>query len=422
MDTGDTAWVLMASALVLIMTPGVAFFYGGMVGSKNVNGTIMHCFMTIGLVGVVWVLWGYSLAFGPDIGGFIGNLTLGGLNNVHATAGEGENISEQTFMIFQAMFAIITPALVVGAFAERMKFSAFVIFIVLWVSITYTPLAHWVWHSEGWLFNLGAVDFAGGTVVHISAGAGALAAALIFGPRLGFGKEPKLPHNVPMIVLGASLLWFGWFGFNAGSALAANASAVNAFVVTNTAAAMAVVAWVAMSWMFGKKPSVVGAASGAVAGLVAITPASGFVGPMPAIIIGLGAGVFCYAAVELLIKLKVDDSLAVWGVHGIGGTWGALATGLFIGIGYLTFGDLATEAANRGEQVLFQLAGIGASWGWSFVTTALILLGIKYTIGLRVSEKDERVGLDVSQHGEKGYILGEAPTAVAGAAEPGNDD
>ena len=422
MDTGDTAWVLMASALVLIMTPGVAFFYGGMVGSKNVNGTIMHCFMTIGLVGVVWVLWGYSLAFGPDIGGFIGNLTLGGLNNVHATAGEGENISEQTFMIFQAMFAIITPALVVGAFAERMKFSAFVIFIVLWVSITYTPLAHWVWHSEGWLYNLGALDFAGGTVVHISAGVGALAAALIFGPRLGFGREPKLPHNVPMIVLGASLLWFGWFGFNAGSALAANDSAVNAFVVTNTAAAMAVVAWVAMSWMFGKKPSVVGAASGAVAGLVAITPASGFVGPMPAIIIGLGAGVFCYAAVELLIKLKVDDSLAVWGVHGIGGTWGALATGLFIGIGYLTFGDLATEAANRGEQILFQLAGIGASWGWSFVTTALILLGIKYTIGLRVSEKEERVGLDVSQHGEEGYILGEAPTAVAGAAEPGNDD
>ena len=422
MDTGDTAWVLMASALVLIMTPGVAFFYGGMVGSKNVNGTIMHCFMTIGLVGVVWVLWGYSLAFGPDIGGFIGNLTLGGLNNVHATAGEGENISEQTFMIFQAMFAIITPALVVGAFAERMKFSAFVIFIVLWVSITYTPLAHWVWHSEGWLYNLGALDFAGGTVVHISAGVGALAAALIFGPRLGFGREPKPPHNVPMIVLGASLLWFGWFGFNAGSALAANDSAVNAFVVTNTAAAMAVVAWVAMSWMFGKKPSVVGAASGAVAGLVAITPASGFVGPMPAIIIGLGAGVFCYAAVELLIKLKVDDSLAVWGVHGIGGTWGALATGLFIGIGYLTFGDLATEAANRGEQILFQLAGIGASWGWSFVTTALILLGIKYTIGLRVSEKEERVGLDVSQHGEEGYILGEAPTAVAGAAEPGNDD
>ena len=422
MDTGDTAWVLMASALVLIMTPGIAFFYGGMVGSKNVNGTIMHCFMTIGLAGVVWVLWGYSLAFGPDIGGFIGNLTLGGLNNVHATAGEGENISEQTFMIFQAMFAIITPALVVGAFAERMKFSAFVIFIVLWVSITYTPLAHWVWHSEGWLYNLGALDFAGGTVVHISAGVGALAAALIFGPRLGFGREPKLPHNVPMIVLGASLLWFGWFGFNAGSALAANDAAVNAFVVTNTAAAMAVVAWVAMSWMFGKKPSVVGAASGAVAGLVAITPASGFVGPMPAIIIGLGAGVFCYAAVELLIKLKVDDSLAVWGVHGIGGTWGALATGLFIGIGYLTFGDLATEAANRGEQILFQLAGIGASWGWSFVTTALILLGIKYTIGLRVSEKEERVGLDVSQHGEEGYILGEAPTAVAGAAEPGNDD
>ena len=414
---------MASSALVLIMTPGVAFFYGGMVGSKNVAGTIMHCFMAIGLVGVVWVLWGYSLAFGPDIGGFIGNLKWLGLDDVPADAAAGD-VPGQTHMIFQAMFAIITPALVIGAFAERMKFSAFVTFIVLWVTIVYAPVAHWVWHSEGWLFELGALDFAGGTVVHINAGVGALAAALIFGRRLGFRQRANPPHNIPMIVLGASLLWFGWFGFNAGSALAANATAVNAFVVTNTAAAMAVVAWVAMSWIFGRKPSVVGAASGAVAGLVAITPASGFVGPMPAIIIGLGAGVICYGAVELLLKLNVDDSLAVWGVHGVGGTWGALATGLFVGVGFMTFGDLATEASNRGEQILFQLAGIGASWGWAFVTTSIILLAIKFTIGIRVREEEEEVGLDSSQHGEEAYIVGAAPapTGVAGGSDDEHAD
>ena len=406
MDTGNTGWILASSALVLLMTPGLALFYGGLARSKNAAATIMHSFMTIGIVGVVWVLWGYTLAFGPDLGGFIGDFAWFGLANVSATeAGPySDTIPHQAFMIFQGMFAIITPALVTGAFAERMKFSSFVIFIILWVTFVYAPMAHWVWGTDGWLGGLGALDFAGGTVVHINSGVAALAAAIIFGKRLGFGREPMEPHNVPLIVLGAALLWFGWFGFNAGSALAADGSATNAFVVTNTAAAAAVLSWVAMSWIFGKRPSVIGAASGAVAGLVAITPAAGFVGPMPALVIGLGAGVFCFAAVQLLIKLKVDDSLSVWGVHGIGGTWGALATGLFVGIGFSTFGDLA-GASSRGVQIGYQLVGIGASWGWSFGVTAVILLAIKYTIGLRVSETEEEAGLDVSEHGEPAYTL-----------------
>ena len=400
-DSGDTAWILACSALVLLMTPGLAFFYGGLVRRKNSTATIMYSFMAMGLVGVVWVLWGYSLAFGPDVGGFIGNLEWFGLRGVSATepGPYAATIPHQAFMIFQAMFAIITPALITGAFAERMKFSAYAIFIVLWVTIVYAPLAHWVW-GGGWLGSLGVLDFAGGTVVHINSGIAALAAALIIGRRMGFGTEPMPAHNIPMVVLGAGLLWFGWFGFNAGSALAADGIATNAFVVTNVATAASVIAWVAMSWIFGARPSVVGAASGAVAGLVAITPAAGFVGSMPALIIGAGAGVICFGAIELLRKLKVDDALAVWGVHGVGGTWGALATGLFVGIG---FGALA-DGVSRGEQILLQLIGIGASWGWSFVMTAVILVVIKYTIGLRVSEEEEALGLDATQHGEITYI------------------
>lgn len=385
------------------MTPGLAFFYGGLVRRKNVISTIMHSFMSIGLVGVVWVLWGYSLAFGPDLGGLglVGDLSWFGLAGVSAMepGPYADNIPHQAYMIFQAMFAIITPALITGAFAERMKFGAYVVFIVLWVTIVYAPMAHWVWSENGWLGNLGALDFAGGTVVHINSGVAALAAALIIGRRIGFGEQPMASHNVPMVVLGAGILWFGWFGFNAGSALAADGVATNAFVVTNTAAAAAILSWVAMSWVFGKRPSVIGAASGAVAGLVAITPAAGYVGAMPAVIIGAGAGIICYAAIELLLKLKVDDALAVWGVHGMGGTWGALATGIFVGIG---FGALAEEVT-RGEQILNQIISIGASWGWSFVMTALILLVIKYTIGLRVEGPDEEAGLDLSQHGEGAY-------------------
>ena len=403
MINGDIAWILAASALVLLMTPGLALFYGGLVRRKNATATIMYSFMAMGIVGVVWVLWGYSLAFGPSLGGWglVGNLEWFGLAGVSATepGPYANNIPHQAFMIFQAMFAIITPALITGAFAERMKFSSYVIFTVLWVTIVYAPMAHWVW-GGGWLGSLGAMDFAGGTVVHINSGVAALAAALIIGKRLGFGQEAMPAHNIPMIVIGAGLLWFGWFGFNAGSALAADGLATNAFVVTNVAAAAAMIAWVAMSWIFGAKPSVVGAASGAVAGLVAITPAAGFVGAMPAIIIGLGAGVICFGAIELLRRLNIDDALAVWGVHGMGGTWGALATGLFVGIG---FGALA-DGVTRGEQVIFQLIGIGATWGWSFVVTSIILLAIKYTIGLRVTEPDEALGLDASEHGEITYI------------------
>ena len=402
-DSGDTAWILACSALVLLMTPGLAFFYGGLVRRKNSTATIMYSFMSIGLVGVVWVLWGYTLAFGPDAGGFglIGNLEWFGLAGVSATeAGPyADNIPHQAFMIFQGMFAIITPALITGAFAERMKFSAYAIFIVVWVTVVYAPLAHWVW-GGGWMGALGILDFAGGSVVHMSSGVAALAAALIVGKRLGYGTEPMPAHNIPMIVLGAGLLWFGWFGFNAGSALAADGTAVNAFVVTNVAAAASVVAWVAMSWIFGARPSVVGAASGAVAGLVAITPAAGFVGPMPALLIGAGAGAVCFGAIELLRKLKIDDALAVWGVHGVGGTWGGLATGLFVGIGFGALG----EGVSRGEQILLQLLGIGATWVWSFVMTSIILIALKYTIGLRVSEEEEVLGLDASQHGEITYI------------------
>ena len=375
MNTGDTAWVLTASALVLLMTPGLAFFYGGLVRKKNIVSTLMYSFVSIGIVGVVWVLWGYSLAFGPDLGGWglVGNLDWFGLKGVSADEpmSPGGNIPHQAFMIFQAMFAIITPALVTGAFAERMKFGALCLFIVLWVTIVYAPLAHWVW-GGGWLGDLGALDFAGGTVVHISAGAGALASALVIGKRVGFPEQPMGPANVPMVLLGAALLWFGWFGFNAGSSLAADGLATNAFVVTNTAAAAAMMSWLILAWLIDGKPSAVGAASGAVAGLVAITPAAGFVGPMPALIIGAGSGVFCYVMVKLLIRLKVDDALAVFGVHGVGGIWGALATGIFVGVCYSALG----EGVGRWEQIADQLIGIVAAFGWSCVLTAIIMLGL----------------------------------------------
>ena len=402
-DAASTAWVLVSAALVLLMIPGLAFFYGGLVRKKNVAGMLMQVIVTMGVVGVVWVLWGYSLAFGPSMGGFVGNLEWFALSGVSATeAGPySDTIPHQAFMIFQGMFAMITPAVVIGGFAERMRFSSFLVFIVIWLTVVYAPLAHWVWGADGWIGSLGALDFAGGTVVHIKSGVAALVAAIVIGKRLGYGEEQMIPHHVPMVVLGAGLLWFGWFGFNAGSALAPNGDAVNAFVVTNTAAAAGVIAWTGMSWLVDKKPSVIGAASGAVAGLVAITPAAGFVGPMPAVVIGLVAGIACYWAVELLGKLRIDDSLAVLGVHGIGGTWGAVATGLFVGVGY---GALA-EGVTRGEQVLYQLVSIGAAWGWSFVATGAILLAIKYTMGLRVGSRDEEVGLDVSQHDEVAYTF-----------------
>ena len=405
-DSGDTAWVLASAALVMLMTPALGFFYGGLVRRKNVLSTIMHSFFILCLISVQWVLWGYSLAFGPDKFHLIGGLEWVGLNNVGFTPNPdyAPTIPHQAYMVFQMMFAVITPALISGAFAERQRFKAFVLFSLLWATFVYDPIAHWVWGAGGWLHNLGALDFAGGTVVHISSGVSALVAALVLGRRLGFGKEKVEPHDATMTVLGACLLWFGWFGFNAGSAVTAGSLATSAFVVTNTATAMAALTWMTVSWWHKRQPSVLGAAAGAVAGLVAITPASGFVNVMGAIVIGFGAGVFCYMAIQLRERIHVDDALDVWAVHGIGGTWGALATGLFATVA------INSTAANglfygNPKQVLFQLAAIGASWAWAAVGTFVILKVVNIFVPLRVQEDEELLGLDISQHGEPAYAL-----------------
>jgi len=408
-NTGDTAWILMSAALVMLMTPALGFFYGGLVRRKNVLSTIMHSFFILALISVQWVLWGYSLAFGPDLGGFgfIGNLDWIGLNNVgmEPNADYAKTVPHQAYMVFQMMFAVITPALITGAFAERKRFKAFVIFSLLWATLVYDPVAHWVWGQGGWLKSLGALDFAGGTVVHITSGVSALVAALVLGPRLGLGEESMDPHDATMTVLGAALLWFGWFGFNAGSAIAANELAVNAFVVTNTAAAMAALTWMTVSWAHHGRPSVLGAAAGAVAGLVAITPASGYVNVTAAILIGLGAGVFCYWAIQLRTRLtKIDDALDVFGVHGVGGTWGALATGLFAALAVNSDGANGLFYGDPG-QFMKQLVAVAVVWVYSAVVTLLILKLIDVTIGLRVEEREEVLGLDSSQHGEVAYQL-----------------
>jgi len=407
-DSGDTAWVLMSSALVLLMTaPGLALFYGGMVRQKNALGTLMQSFVVLALISVQWVLWGYSLAFGPDKGGIIGGLDWLGLRGVGAAPNPdyAATIPHQAFMLFQMMFAVITPALITGAFAERKKFSTFIVFILAWATLVYDPLAHWVWGVGGWLRDRGALDFAGGTVVHISSGVSALAAALIIGKRKGYGHQPMPPHNLPMTVMGASLLWFGWFGFNAGSALAANGLAAHAFTTTNTATAAAALGWMLTEWNSRGKPTVLGAASGAVAGLVAITPAAGFVTPMASIFIGALAGVLCYTACNLKAKLGYDDSLDVVGVHGVGGTWGALATGLFAT-------KLVNEAGGDGlfygnpKQLWIQFLAVVVTWVLAFVMTAVILKVLDAMMGLRISEEDEQAGLDLSQHSETAYVLG----------------
>lgn len=403
-DGGDTAWVLASAALVMVMTPALGFFYGGMVRRKNVLGTLMQSFVILALISVQWVLWGYSLAFGPDKGGIIGGLEWVGLNGVglEPNTDYAATIPHQAFMIFQAMFAVITPALITGAFAERMKFKAFLLFIILWATLVYDPLAHWVWGYGGWLRSLGALDFAGGTVVHISSGVGALAAALVMRRRVGFDAEPMRPHDITMIVLGAAFLWFGWFGFNAGSAVASGALATNAFIVTHTAAAMATLTWMTMSWWLGGKPSVVGAASGAIAGLVAITPASGYVGPTAALLIGVGAGVFAYLACRLRAKMKLDDSLDVWGCHGIGGTWGALATGLFASTAINAAGANGLFNGNP-TQLLIQLLAVAVAWTYSFAMTFAILKLLDRLMGLHMREEEEVRGLDEVQHGERAY-------------------
>jgi ammonium transporter, Amt family len=405
-NTGDTAFILIASALVMFMTPGLALFYGGMVRSKNVLGTIMHSFIILGLVTIEWVLWGYSTSFGPDLGGLIGSLDWFGLSGVGIAPFKdyAATIPHQSFMIFQMMFAIITPALITGTFAERIKFSTFVVFTLLWCTLVYNPVAHWVWGIGGWLRDLGALDFAGGTVVHINSGIAALAAALVIGKRKGYGHESFHPHNLPMTIMGAAILWFGWFGFNAGSALEANGLAVSAFVTTHIAAAAATFSWVFTEWIYRGKPTTLGAASGCVAGLVAITPAAGFVGPVSALIIGLAAGVLCYFAIFLKHKLGYDDALDVVGVHGVGGSFGALATGLFAS-------KAVNEAGNNGlffgNPALFgtQAIAVGVTLIYSFVVTIIILKVLDWTMGLRVEDEDEVAGLDLSQHSEVGYNL-----------------
>ncbi len=407
-SAGDTAWMLTSAALVLMMTaPGLALFYGGMVRRKNVLATYMQSFIIMALISVQWVLWGYTLAFGPDRGGIIGSLEWFGLKGVGLApnADYAATIPHQAFMIYQAMFAIITPALITGAFAERMKFSAFLLFTLLWATFIYDPLAHWVWGVGGWIRNMGALDFAGGTVVHISSGISALAAAIVVGRRRGFLREPMPPHNLPLTVAGAAMLWVGWFGFNAGSALAANELATSAFVVTNTATAAAALSWMFSEWLARGKPTVLGAASGAVAGLVAITPASGFVGPISSIIIGVVAGILCYNACNLKVKFGYDDSLDVVGVHGVGGTWGALATGLFASKAINPAGSDGLFFGNP-NQLKAQALGVLASWVLAFFGSLILLKVVDGIVGLRVSEEEEEIGLDLSQHNESAYALG----------------
>jgi Amt family ammonium transporter len=403
-DTGDTAWMLVSTALVMLMTPGLALFYGGMVRRKNVLGTVMQSFVALGVISIQWVLFGYSLAFGPDIGHVIGGLQWAGLRGVglEPNPDYAATVPHQLFMIFQMMFAVITPALITGAFAERFKFKTYLVFIVLWSTFVYAPIAHWVWGAGGWIHNLGALDFAGGLVVHISSGVSALVAAMIIGKRRGHSGELMPPHNLTLTLLGAALLWFGWFGFNGGSALSSGAIATSAFVATHLAAAAATLSWLFVEWWHRGKPTVLGAASGAVAGLVAITPASGFVGPMAAIAIGLLAGMICYFAVGMKTKLGYDDSLDAVGVHGVGGTLGALATGLFAskainaaGSNGLFFGNaslLGTQAVSVGAAILY-----------SFAVTWIILKILDATMGVRVKDVEEMEGLDLSQHGETGY-------------------
>jgi len=398
-DQGDTAWMLTSTALVMLMTPGLALFYGGLVRSKNVLATMMQSFICLGIVSIIWVAYGYSLSFGTDIGGLIGNFKWLGLAGVGMEPGPyASTIPHLLFCAFQLMFAIITPALITGAFAERMKFSAFILFVVLWSTFVYLPVCHWVW-GGGWLGSLGALDFAGGTVIHINSGTAALVAALVIGKRKGYKTLPIYPHNLTMTFLGASLLWFGWFGFNAGSALASDGTATLAFFTTQIATGTAALSWILTERIIRGKPTTLGAVSGAVAGLVAITPGAGFVGPGSAILIGLIAGILCYSAVLLKERLGYDDSLDVVAVHGIGGLWGALATGLFASFGAagLFFGNA--------HQLFVQAIGALSAIAFSGIMTLLILLLIKSTIGLRVSEDSEVQGLDVSEHGETGYSL-----------------
>ena len=401
-DSGSTAWLLISAAMVMLMTPALGFFYAGLVGKKNALSTLLHSFFVLCLISVQFVLWGYTLAFGPSQGGLIGGLDWAGLRGVgpEPNPDYAPGVPHLAYMAFQMMFAVITPALITGGFAERVSFKAFVVFTLLWSTIVYAPIAHWVWGVGGWLRMFGALDFAGGTVVHVSSGVSALVAALVVGRRIVRTE----PHDVTMTVLGAGLLWFGWFGFNAGSALTAGGLAANAFVVTNTAAGMAALTWLTVSWIHRGQPSALGAALGAVAGLVAITPAAGFVNVPAAVLIGLGAGSLCYAAMHVRPRLRVDDALDVWAVHGVGGTWGAIATGLFATVAVNAAGADGLFAGNP-DLLVKQVIAVAATWLYAGVATAVIVKVIQLTVGLRVRANEETVGLDRSQHGEIAYQL-----------------
>lgn len=403
-NSGDTAWLLISSALVMLMTPGVALFYGGMVRRKNILSTMMMSFAILAMVGILWVLYGYSLSFGLDKGGLIGGLDFIGLNNVGQEPSDvyATTVPHLAFMIYQAMFAIITVALITGALVERIKFSALMVFSALWLTLVYSPVAHWVWGSGGWLVRLGVLDFAGGTVVHITAGVSALSLAMLLGPRKSFRNgQSTEPNNIPLVALGAALLWFGWFGFNGGSALTSGGLAASAFVATNTSAATAAFTWMVLSWLY-RRPTLLGTVTGAVAGLVAITPAAGFVTPLAGIPIGFGAAVICYYCMVLRMKWRVDESLDVWAVHGMGGTWGALATGIFASV---AVNGAGADGAIFGNflQVAKQLAGVAAVWVFAFGATWILGKLVDVTIGLRVPATEEAVGLDISQHGERAY-------------------
>ena len=406
-NTGDTAWVLLSAAFVFLMTPGLAFFYGGLVRKKNMLSVLMQCFMLMCIITLQWVIFGYSLSFGPDIKGIIGSLSWAGLHGVGITpfADYSATVPHQAFMIYQAMFAIITPGLILGAFAERMKFSAFVVFSLLWATFVYDPVCHWVWGVGGFLRNMGALDFAGGTVVHINAGVAALVCALVLGKRKGYPDHMSPPHNLPFAVLGAGLLWFGWFGFNGGSALGANGLATSALVATHVAAAAAGLTWSLLEWKISSKPTMLGMITGAVAGLVAITPAAGFVGPVDAIWIGVGVSVICYFFVAVVkIKFGYDDSLDAFGVHGIGGIWGALATGLWATKAVNPSGNNGLFYGNPGL-FLVQLKAVAVTIVYSFIVSFVLLKIVDALIGLRVSEDEERIGLDLTQHRESGYTI-----------------
>lgn len=404
MNAADTGFVLISAGLVMFMIPGLALFYGGMVRAKNILATLMHSMILLGVVSILWAVIGYSLSFGTDVGGLIGGLDFAFLNGVGMEAKAGvDNIPHLAFMIFQCMFAVITPALITGSFAERIKFSGFLLFSILWLLVVYTPMCHWVW-GGGWMAQMGALDFAGGAVVHMSSGASALACALYLGKRHNYGKQAFIPHNLPLTILGAGILWFGWFGFNAGSALAANGLAASAFSATHMAAAAAAVSWIVFEWIHRGKPTTLGMASGAVAGLVAITPAAGFVGVMPAIVIGLMAGGICYGGVLMKGALGYDDSLDVVGIHGLGGAWGALATGLFASKAINELGNDGLFYGNPG-QLWTQFVSVAATIAFCFVASLVLLKIVDVLVGIRVSVDDENKGLDVSQHSEVGYQL-----------------